>query len=245
MATPPNGCKFQDGSWLAYDNVTDKIYAYRQGDGTLWKYNVAGDSWGYAALAPMPRQGKSGCCGTFLNNEIFVLQAGGDNDSLWRYSIAQDTWYNLQASIPSHSYVSQGASLTTDGLYLYAEIGGNRDEFYRYGPSPSMFNRHAPIVKNVGAQSAGAVNVGDASFTIAPSPLVSRFATLRYSLPKAGTARLSVYDVSGQAVLGRTLIVGRAASVVNLDLRHLSNGVYVAKLTSDGFAGTQKLVVQR
>jgi hypothetical protein len=44
--------------------------------------------------------------------------------------------------------------------------------------------------------------------------------------------------------MARTLVAGRSG-IVNLDLRHLGNGVYLVKLSSEGFASSQKLVVQR
>jgi hypothetical protein len=55
---------------------------------------------------------------------------------------------------------------------------------------------------------------------------------------------LSVYNVAGQTVMARTLAAGRSG-IVNLDLRHLSNGVYLVKFASDGYENSQKLVVQR
>jgi hypothetical protein len=62
---------------------------------------------------------------------------------------------------------------------------------------------------------------------------------------RAGAAEVSVCNVAGQTVLGRALSVGREASSVVLDLPYLSAGVYLVKLSSDSFAATQKLVVQR
>ena len=67
---------------------------------------------------------------------------------------------------------------------------------------------------------------------------------LRYGLPKAGAARLCVYDVTGHRVMERALVAGRSGSA-NLDLRRLRNGVYLVKFSSEGFASSQKLVVQR
>jgi len=67
---------------------------------------------------------------------------------------------------------------------------------------------------------------------------------LRYGLPKAGAAEVSIYNVAGQTVMAQTLTAGRSGSV-NLDLRHLSNGVYLVKFASEGFTNSQKLVVQR
>ena len=42
----------------------------------------------------------------------------------------------------------------------------------------------------------------------------------------AGAAELSVYNVTGQRVMAQTFVAGRSGNV-NLDLRHLSNGVYL------------------
>jgi hypothetical protein len=110
-------------------------------------------------------------------------------------------------------------------------------------PSGAVFGP-GPPVEHVVARNY----VCNKSFAIAPNPLVSGFATLSFTRPlESSNPRilLSIYNVSGQSVLNRTLVVGSEASSVTFDLRHLSNGVYVVRLTSDGFAGTQKLVVRR
>ena len=87
------------------------------------------------------------------------------------------------------------------------------------------------------------VDAERASVSITPNPL-SRTATVRYSLPKAGLATLDVYDVTGRDVLTQTMAVGRTGTV-SLDLRKLKAGVYVVKVTTEGFSTTQKLVVER
>jgi hypothetical protein len=93
-----------------------------------------------------------------------------------------------------------------------------------------------------------ALDAGTASIkpgaSIRPNPLTRDFAVLRYGLSRAGVAELSVYNVAGQRLMAQTLVAGRSGSV-DLDLRHLSNGVYVVKFSSEGFASSQKLVVQR
>jgi hypothetical protein len=53
---------------------------------------------------------------------------------------------------------------------------------------------------------------------------------------------VSVHDVAGRSVFAARLVNRRFAV---LDLRRLSAGVYLVKLTADGYSGTQKLVVQR
>ncbi|HDQ99598.1 MAG TPA: T9SS type A sorting domain-containing protein [candidate division WOR-3 bacterium] len=80
---------------------------------------------------------------------------------------------------------------------------------------------------------------------LGPNPLIGGFATLRYSLPKAGPAAVSVYDVSGRSVfLTRTpghLVTGS----LSLDMRSLSAGIYLVKVEAGDYSATQKLVVQK
>jgi hypothetical protein len=84
---------------------------------------------------------------------------------------------------------------------------------------------------------------GRTSLVITPNP-VARFATVRYSMPKAGFVTLDVYDVTGRTVLAQTLTAGRTGTAT-LDLRKLKAGVYIVKVTTEGFSTTQKLVHER
>jgi hypothetical protein len=52
-----------------------------------------------------------------------------------------------------------------------------------------------------------------------------------------------VFDVTGRTVLTQTLAAGRTGTA-GLDLRKLEAGVYLAKVTAEGFSATQKLVVE-
>jgi hypothetical protein len=88
------------------------------------------------------------------------------------------------------------------------------------------------------------VAIGEWRMAISPNPLSGGFATARYSLPKAGLAKLSVLDVAGRTVLSQTMTVGRIGTA-SLDLRKLCAGVYLASVTTQGLSTTQKLVVQR
>jgi hypothetical protein len=135
--------------------------------------------------------------------------------------------------------VKAGGAIVGAGTNLYATKGNKTNELWMYVPGAVLFE--APRHDGVAAERLA---IGDCQMTIAPNPLAAGFAVLRYSLPKAGAAELIVYNVAGQTVMAQTLVAGRSGSV-DLDLRHLSNGVYLVKLSSEGFASSQKLVVQR
>ena len=69
------------------------------------------------------------------------------------------------------------------------------------------------------------------------------FATLRYSLPQAGAARVSVFDVSGRSLMSHSLVASRTGAV-RLDLRSLGAGIYLVELESGNQGWASKLVVQ-
>jgi hypothetical protein len=239
--------KWDKGSWLAYDDVNKKIYAFKAKYMEFYRYSTDGDSWS-GALAPMPAAGsagskkaKDGSSGAFINGSIYAFK-GGNTTEFWKYTVATNTWTEKD-TIPKGTLkkkVKSGGSIVTAGMSLYAIKGNKTNELWMYVPGAFLFE--APQHEGV---MAGAFDVGKASsFAISPNPLASSFATVRYGVPRAGAARLSIYNVAGQTVMARTLVVGRSGNV-NLDLRHLSNGVYLVKFSSEGFASSQKLVVQR
>jgi len=94
-----------------------------------------------------------------------------------------------------------------------------------------------------GGEEPGGPRFRSTDFSVAPNPLAGGFATLRYALPKAGAATLSVFDVTGRQMTSRSLVATRTGAV-SLDLRHLSNGVYLVRLDTDDYTTSRKLVVQ-
>jgi len=83
-----------------------------------------------------------------------------------------------------------------------------------------------------------------ASFAVTPSPLGRGPATVRYSLPGAVPATLTLYDVAGRPAY-RRILPATASGISRLDLAELAGGVYLARLEAGPYAATQKLVLQR
>ena len=54
---------------------------------------------------------------------------------------------------------------------------------------------------------------------------------------------VTVFDIAGRTVYSRALPAGRSG-LVRLDLREVSSGVYLMRLDADGFARSQKLVIE-
>jgi hypothetical protein len=240
--------KYDKGSWLAYDGVKT-IYAFKAKYHEFYSYNTETDSWNPTALLPMPipgsagsKKSKDGGCGTYVGgaiNSIYALK-GGNTREFWKYTVATNAWVEKE-TLPSGTFkkkVKAGADIVAAGLSVYATKGNKSNELWMYVPSGMVFEapRHDGALAGKTAIAQG--------MSISPNPLATGFAVLRYGLPKAGAAQVSVYNVTGQTVMAQTLAAGRSG-IVNLDLRHLGNGVYLVKLSSEGYVNSQKLVVQR
>jgi hypothetical protein len=93
----------------------------------------------------------------------------------------------------------------------------------------------------VGVQDEGGVPAAGVSLRNFPNPFNPK-TTLKFSVPRAGTVSLVVYDVAGRQVA--TLHRGELASgqfSIDFDGHGLSSGTYFARLKGDGFAATQKM----
>ena len=241
--------KWDKGSWLVSDHA-HLLYAQKAKYDEVYVYDTEKDSWS-AAKAPMPipgsagsKKAKDGSCAAYMGGNIYAFK-GGNTVEFWRYTPATDSWRE-QTSIPlvgstgKKKKVKSGSGLAEyQSAAVFALKGNKTLEFWRFVPSPTFL---APASRE--GVMAGGLAIGDCRVTIAPNPLATGFAALRYSLPMAGPARLSVHNVAGQKVMEQTLVAGRSGSV-SLDLRHLSNGVYLVRFSSEGFVSSQKLVVQR
>jgi hypothetical protein len=243
--------KWDDGSWLVADaDAGNMLYAFKSKYHEFYKYDTDADTWSHA-LTPMPipgpagnKKAKAGCCAAWYNGKIYAFK-GANTTEFWRYFPEADTW-NTQLDIPLYGYagmkkkVKAGAALVGyPGLGVFAFKGNKTLECWHYTP----FNVAAEAQPIRDGVTAGVTQIGASSFAIAPNPLAGGFATVRYSLPKAGLATLHVFDVTGRAVLSQTLAAGRTGTA-GLDLRKLEAGVYLVKVTADGFSTTQKLVVE-
>jgi hypothetical protein len=255
MPLAPQGAniKWDNGSWLAYDGER-YIYAHKARYSELWKYDTQADTWLNTVLPGMPvyhpvthqsRKSKDGSSAAWYDNAVYALK-GANTTEYWKFDVTTNRWYDLD-TIPSvgasgrRIRVKDGGDIAAFGDGVFFALKGNKScQLWRYTLSAEIIGP-APDREGV---MANPMTIADCRLSIAPNPLAAGFAALRYSLPGAGAARLSVYDVTGHRVVARTLAAGRSGSV-NLDLRHLSNGVYLVKLQSADFAATQKLVVKR
>jgi hypothetical protein len=243
--------KWNDGSWLVADQDNmNMVYAFKSKYHEFYAYDTDADTWG-APLTPMPipgsngnKKAKTGSCAAWYNGKIYAFK-GGNTTEFWRYWPEGDSWQR-QDDIPlwgmtgARKKVKAGSSMTGfPGMGIFATKGNKTLDFWHYTP----YNVAAVSQPSRDGITAVSTEIGAPSFAIAPNPLAGGFATVRYSLPKAGLATLAVFDVTGRTVLTQTMAAGRTGTA-SLDLRKLEAGVYLVKVTTEGFSTTQKLVVE-
>jgi hypothetical protein len=244
--------KYDAGSWLVSDPTpgAHMLYAFKSKYHEFYSYDTDLDVWSTAKAAmPIPgpagsKKAKDGACAAWYSGKIYAFKGAGTNE-FWRYFPLGDSWH-VQDQIPlisstgARKKVKAGAALAGyPGTGVYAFKGNKSLEFWRYTP----YEVAAGAEPSREGVMAGSTQIGSVSFAIAPNPLSGGLATVRYSLPKAGLATLYVYDVTGRTVLTQTMAAGRTGTA-GLDLRQLEAGVYLVKVTTEGFSATQKLVVE-
>jgi hypothetical protein len=253
--------KWNVGSWLAYDG-TGKLYGHQAKYHGHYAFDVATGTWG-PALKGMPylsRSGKSkksnaGGCGVFGpgGTDIYALK-GGNTQEFWHYFVTGDSWHELD-TIPAMApgstkkkKVKAGGDITNADGVLYATKGNKSNEMWSYDLTPAFL---APRADRNGVMTKTTLDIRSAEFALTPNPLSIGFATLRWDMTQFGSEnwdrvpiRVSIFDVTGRQVLLKSIVAGRSGAT-SLDLRSLSAGVYLVKLTSRDVSSSQKLVVQR
>ncbi|MFO7650057.1 MAG: T9SS type A sorting domain-containing protein [bacterium] len=254
LADAPAGTrpKWDKGSWLVCDGAAT-LYAHKAKMHEFYTYSLSTGAWS-TALTGMPlfnsrtgkqKKAKDGSDAVLFGGSIYALK-GGNTQDFYRFEVATGAWTECETlpafgSTGKKKRVKAGGAITATGDWeapLFALKGNKTVELWRYAIGTPL--AAAPARSGVMAEKTARA----ASLSLGPNPLASGVATLRYSLPVPGPVRVTVFDVTGRAVAGRSLALGRAGTV-SVDLRELAAGVYLVKLSSDGFTGTQKLVVER
>ncbi|MEO0085040.1 MAG: T9SS type A sorting domain-containing protein, partial [candidate division WOR-3 bacterium] len=241
--------KWDKGSWIVSDGA-GIIYAHKGKYHEMFPFDVATQTWG-TALSGMPFMGqlgknkksKDGGSAAFYDGAIYALK-GGNTVEFWKYVTGTATWTELAlmpeiGSTGKKKRVKAGGDLAgwSGGPVFFALKGNKTTEFWRYVEPAAPMSQ--PERGGVAAQPVALKGYG---FALSPNP-VRGLATLSYSVPTAGAARVTVLDVTGRDVVTRTLTANRTGTT-SLDLTGLSAGVYLVKLESPNYTAAAKLIVQ-
>jgi len=235
----PRDKKVKYGSCTVYDG-DNTIYLLKASYQEFYAYSISADTWVTKPDMPYSPYGrkykvKKGAGMVFdpVSERIYAAK-GGKSTEWWYFDVARDTWEQVvQDSIPmgpSGKPPYYGSAMTMGDGKTYFLKGNKTLEFWRY-------NSDLPLNPGGGGLLDGTMTLASVpvlrrpELAAVPNPFVGR-AQLRFSLPRAGRARLVLYDVTGRVAL-RLFDDERAAGDyrVALSSAGLARGVYLAQLT--------------
>ncbi len=204
---------------------------------TLEVYDPATDTW--ESLQDMPTA-RGGLAAAALHDKIYVF--GGENPGIFsqneEYDPATDTWRTMEPMpVPRHGI---GAVAVADTIFI---IGGGPRAGFAVTDDNSSYVPPTPTPTAITAEVP--LPDGVVVYQNHPNPFSSR-TTIRFAIPRPAAVTLTIYDLLGRAVT--TLVRGRLPAGEHRAAWHADdhpNGVYLYRLTADGFATTKSLVVLR
>jgi len=252
--------KYNAGSFLVYDG-SGYLYAHQskytdalKTKHFMFRYDLAAQAWADTVNGmPVPgkdggkiknKKSKDGGSGAWFGGKLYALK-GGNTVQFYCYEPTGDSWSELDTlksygSTAKKKKVKAGGDLVSLGNGGFFALKGNKTyEFWRYYLPAGLLAR--PERSGVMGEPS---TIYDSRFAISPNPIASGFATIRYSLPKGGPVTVTVFDVAGRSVF-RQSAIGNRSSTMSLDLRGLSNGIYLVRVDAAGSCRSRKLVVQR
>ncbi len=256
--------KYNMGSFLAYDGG-QYLYAHQakytdpgKTHHYMFRYDLTSQAWQAETGAKgMPvlgmdggrmknKKSKDGAAGAWLDGVMYALK-GGNTCQFYSYAPGGDSWTERDTirsygSTAKKKKVKAGGDLVYYGYNAFFALKGNKTlEFWRYVVSGAQAQAQAQARDGV---ASGVERTAYGVMRVEPNPLSGGWATLRYSLPKAGPVNVTILDVAGRSVL-RQSSIGNLESSMALDLRGLSTGVYLVRLDANGNCESQKFVIER
>jgi hypothetical protein len=206
LPAPPTGKPIKDGGCLAYDALTDAIYASKGNKtGDFYVFTLPAGTWTPKLGIPLGLEGKQVSKGSTIcadGQGDLYLTKGNNTFGFWKYSAALNTWtQELPVPLgPSGKKVKQGAGLAwgykADKGYAYL-LKGYRNEFWRYDPGANTWKQllDAPI------GSAGHVKYDAGSWLVANPDTGAAGTNLLYAF-KAKYHEMYAYNTQGDSWIG-------------------------------------------
>jgi hypothetical protein len=246
-----SGRSFKNGSCITVSEDGKTIYALKGSYNEFFAYQVDSNFWATKTGLPLigasgrKKKVKDGAGIAYHNGRVYGLK-GGNTQEFWKYLADSNRWIQgTDIPIGGGKRVKGGGALVYAPIpnALYATKGNNTFEFWKYGLGATSY----PLSADNPAQNATgkfAFDTPQLALRIAPNPFKGA-ATISYALPRTGSLRLDLYDVSGALVT--MLASGHHYAgnyTLRLDAAKLSRGIYLLKLENAGCTRTEKLIIE-
>jgi hypothetical protein len=247
--TGTSGKPFKNGSALCASEDGSKVFCIKGSYNELFVYDVATNAWTSKTSLPLTgssgkkKKVKDGAGIAYHAGYVYGIKGGGTSE-FWTYQADSDKWIQ-GPDVPTGSGkpVKGGGALTySEGSNsLYAFKGNNTLDFFKYGLSAYGLQLTA---NGENEMSSGRQPSAVSRLLISPNPF-SGTATIRYTLPQAGSYSLKLYDITGQLV---TILAegfrSAGTSSLRLSPSSFASGLYILKLETPAGSVTQKLIVE-
>ena len=169
----------------------------------------------------------------FGGSSVEIIKWDLTTDSLWRAGIP--------AILNAGLYEVEAAGIVDDaGLIHIAGVAGTEDSIYYWNVDPStmVFDQFVGIEE--GRNNTITNNV---SFFNVPS-IIRNNSEISFSISEAGNVKIALYDVTGREI--RSLINGNfnaGTHSVALDGNTMTQGIYFAKIMTNTYSDSKKIII--
>jgi hypothetical protein len=229
MTLPPIDCTFANN--IVYGTKPPLINFAHQPINMNWQSNIFyGTTTGFTTVPP----------GNLMVNPIFEAPDP--------YGVRRLSHLSLAINNTAQNYLFVTTDADGQPRDSIADIGCDEfsNEPIRIRPlRPQDVGPGSEITAVRDERERGTAMPDDCTLSVFPNPFNSQ-ASIRYRLPRAGAAELSIYDFTGQ---GKILLrsgeqePGLYSAAIDANAYHLSSGVYLIVLTFDGKQYVQRMLL--
>ena len=242
--------EFKKGSCATgYDDSI--VYVLKDKYNLFYRVNIRTGTWTLKDTLPLygglgkKKKVKEGVALAADDSVTIYAVKGGNTQEFWAYNSFFDVWVELETLPrgPSNKRIKAGGALAFAPKWwkgrgegeIYALKGGNTVEFWKYEATgePPTFAAQA---------EASLVNQKFATLRIIPNPSNGNF-TIDYNLKLEKDIRIKIFDIAGALI--REAITKPKSDQIKLDLKDLSQGVYILRLENDNYWLSRKLIIQK
>ena len=247
---PDAPIEFKKGS-CATGYKDSLVYVIKDKANLLYRINIQTGVWTAKRSLPFignsgkKKKVKDGAAMTADDSVTIYALKGGNTQEFWSYNVLSDRWVELDTipRISRRKGVKAGGSIvyvpnqTAKGNgELYALKGNNTDEFWMCEIIPSTGLAIQKEVERKFQYTEGT------KLDLMPNPNKGEV-ILNYRLNFETPIRIKIYDITGALVYE---IVNEAKNAnIRLNLKSLTQGVYLLKLESNNFKTSKKLIIQK
>jgi len=219
--------------WYDSRDNNYEIYYKRSTDG--------GITWGADTRLTNDGSGSLNPSIAVLGNNVHVVWHDGRNgvtEIFYKYSSDNGITWGSDTRLTNSTGRSEYPSVAVSGSLVHVVWNDNRDGnfeiYYKHNPTGNPIG-----IQNISTETPAKYSLGQNY----PNPF-NPMCNVQFSMYKAGSVRLVVYDVQGrevQSLVNEKLSAGTYE--VKFDGSVLNSGVYFYKMMTDGFTETKRMIL--